>query len=410
MRFGKRKLYAGIWQKLLRQKAMIFLIGPRQVGKTTFAKILGKNLANQIYLNWDSLSDKRKITENPTFFTEIPRVDFSKPLVILDEIHKKAKWKDYLKGIYDEFAPEFKFLVLGSGRLDLFQQGGDSLAGRYFLLYLFPFTISELTTKSRSLTAFRKNPLINFALNSPSVSQRIWERLFQLSGFPEPYLKNKVSFWRIWTQNYTRQILYEDLRDFANIKKADALATLFALLPSKIGSPLSINSLATTLQISFDTAAAWLRLFKLVYLTFEISPWHKRLTRVLKKEKKVYLFNYPLIEKVGARFENMVALELQRAVQTWNVQGFGNFGLHYIRTKDGQEVDFLLTENNQPLLLLEAKYQDQTISPGLLKIQRMLQVPAVQLLQKCPKFSYIQNQENKILIVAASRFLASLPK
>jgi uncharacterized protein len=127
----ERPLYHHIWSDLSQEKRMIFLAGPRQAGKTTLAKMVSATFRNAAYFNWDLVTSKRLLIEQPTFFEHMQRADNSTPLVVFDEIHKYKPWKNYLKGVYDEFSATYQFLVLGSGRLNLFQKGGDSLAGRY---------------------------------------------------------------------------------------------------------------------------------------------------------------------------------------------------------------------------------------------------------------------------------------
>jgi len=134
-----RDPYLKIWQELAREKSMVFLVGPRQVGKTTLTQIISRSFPNNLYFNWDIPQHKTRLMENPTFFQEIKRRDPSTPLIIFDEIHKYKDWKNYLKGAYDQFHDRYQFLVSGSGRLDIYQKGGDSLAGRYFLFHLWPY-------------------------------------------------------------------------------------------------------------------------------------------------------------------------------------------------------------------------------------------------------------------------------
>src|ERR1044071_2326129 len=184
-----RELYQKIWKDLAREKSMIFLAGPRQAGKTTLAQMIASTFTNQVYFNWDLITNKKLLIEKPTFFEEINRKDASTPLVIFDEIHKYRKWKNYLKGVYDQFKGEYKFLILGSGRLNVFQKGGDSLAGRYFLFNLWPFTLAELANKRASFKDFVRDPLI---VRGGDESQPIWDQLSTLSGFPEkkPYTED----------------------------------------------------------------------------------------------------------------------------------------------------------------------------------------------------------------------------
>lgn len=405
----KRPIYLKLWQELSKEKQMVFLSGPRQVGKTTLAKEIAKEFKNNIYFNWDILDHKKLLIKEPTFFEKINRYDESIPLVIFDEIHKYKRWKNYLKGTYDQFSTEYKFLVSGSGRLDLYQRGGDSLAGRYFQFHLFPFTVAELSHKKRNFDEFLKNSIYGFDINEKKPTQEIWQTLFNIGGFPETFVKGGKAFYTKWAKNYITQIVREDIRSIHDIKDVDHIEILFTLLPSRVGSPLSINNVARELQVAFGSIKEWLKLFEVFYLIFRISPWTKRISRAILKEKKLYLFNYPEIEDGSYRFENMVALELLRAIYNWNEYGYGRFTLHYIRNKEKEEIDFLIANNNNPLMLVEAKYSEDLPAKSLINFQNVLNIPAIQLVNKEGVFRYIKNNKNKILIVTAHRWLSSLP-
>ena len=105
----------------------------------------------------------------------------------------------------------------------------------------------------------------------------------------------------------------------------------------------------------------------------------------------------------------MAALELWRAVSNWNDLGLGDFGLHYVRNKEKEEVDFLITNNHNPLLLVETKLSDDTPSKSLLKFQTVLNVPAVQLVNKPDIYKIISNHGSQTLIITACRWLSILP-
>ena len=402
-----RPLYQDIWAELASTKAMVFLSGPRQAGKTTLARMIASRFTQQVYFNWDLVTDKKKLIETPTFFEGVSRKDSSPPLVILDEIHKYKKWKNYLKGIYDGFSDRYRFLVLGSGRLNVFQKGGDSLAGRYFQFTLWPFTLAELTDQRRTFQDFIQNPLR--VPDENSKADDLWKNLSALSGFPEPFLSGKESTYRRWARAYHEQLIREDIRNMTEIKDIDHIEILFSLLPSKVGNPFSAASLARDLQVSVGSVQKWIKIFESFYLAFLIGPWTKRISRAITKEKKLYLYDYGGIPDLPVRFENMVALELWRAVSNWNDLGLGNFDLHYVRNKEKEETDFLISRENQPWLLVEAKFSDEQIPKSLLKFQDGLKVPAIQLVNKPGMCRFITNGCNQIEVVSASRWLAMLP-
>lgn len=403
----RRDLYLNLWKELNRHKSMVFLSGPRQAGKTTLAKEIASEFKNNIYFNWDFYGDQKKILEQPPFFETAPRLDASIPLVIFDEIHKYRKWKNYIKGIYDVFNDRYRFLILGSGRLNVFQRGGDSMAGRYFQFHLWPMTLAELGGKRLAFPEFIQNPL-HFLEESAAVS-KTWKQLSRLSGFPEPFLSGEEKVYRIWASRYRQQLVREDIRNMNPIKDLSSIEILSSLLPSKIGSPLSTASLARDLQVSFNAVKKWLQIFESFFMIFFVSPWSKKMIRSLTKEKKMYLFDYADIPSEAARFENMVAVELLRAVSNWNDSGLGDFDLHYLRNREKEEVDFLISKNREPFLLIETKLSEENVSKGLLKFQNQLGVSAVQLVENISAARLISNGRQSILITSPQRWLPLLP-
>ena len=402
-----RTLYEAIWNKLSPFRQMVFIAGPRQTGKTTFSKMLAAEFTNSLYFNWDIIENKKQLIENPYFYEEVYRKDNSKPLVIFDELHKYEQWKNYLKGVYDRDKDNYKFIVSGSGRLDIRQKGGDSLAGRYLLFYLWPFTLAELAGKNRPFNEFMTNPQLPGQASIETLN--IWENLSVCSGFPDPYLNADKDFYRLWTTTYKKQLLREDIASMVTLRKSDTIEILFSLLHSKIGNPLSIASLSRDLQVSFDTIKQWLELFERFFMIFQISPWSQKISRALTKEKKLYLYDYGCIENEPQKYENMVALELWRAIANWNDSGLGTFSLHYVRNREKEEVDFLVVRNNKPFLLIEAKFSDSTAGKPLKKFQNIMTIPAIQLINKKDVCKLVSNESQKILIISAHRWLSLLP-
>ena len=117
---------------------MVFIGGPRQVGKTTLAlsNLSKGSQTHAAYLNWDNVKKRSALLKG-----ELPQ---NQPLVIFDEIHKYAQWRNLVKGFYDTFKNDIQFLVTGSARLDYYRKGGDSLQGRYFYYRLHPLSLLEL--------------------------------------------------------------------------------------------------------------------------------------------------------------------------------------------------------------------------------------------------------------------------
>ena len=239
--------------------------------------------------------------------------------------------------------------------------------------------------------------------------EAMWTRLAQLSGFPEPYLSDSTDHYRRWSSAYAHQLIREDIRDTTEIRRLDDVEALSLLLPSRVGNPLSIESLARELEVSFNTVRSWIEVFERFFLCFRLRPWASRIQRGLTKQTKLFLMDYPQIESSSARFENMVALELLRAVSYWNEWGWGRFDLFYVRNKDGQEVDFLITERRNPWLLVEAKESETELAPALARFQDQLQVPALQLVNRPGIARRFKRRSLEAGVLTASQWLAGLP-
>lgn len=387
---------------------MLFVAGPRQCGKTTLAKMIATNRGEAVYFNWDIETDRKKLRTNPYFYEQLDRTSGSAPLIIFDEIHKYSKWKNYLKGAYDRDNGRYKFLVTGSGRLDAFRKGGDSLAGRYFLIHVWPFTLAELADRRVDMKAFIADPLA-LNLSGEARLQHIWRRLESLSGFPTPYLSESGDIYRAWSATYRNQLVREDVRNLSGIIKIDQLEEMLDLLPSRVASPLSLKNVSEVIGVSFDSIKSWIEVLERFYLVFRLAPFSAKVSRSLKKEQKLYFYDYAQIEDPAARFENMVAVELQRAVTNWSDQGLGKFELKYVRTREKEECDFLITERRKPVLLIECKLSETNVEKSLFRFQNALKVPAIQLVNVPGISRRLRNGASDILVASAWDWLCRLP-
>ena len=401
----KRNYYKKIWADFDKEKHLVLVSGPRQAGKTTFAKDIASQEPVSLYFNYDIPDNKVKILQNPTFFEEVDREKGKLPLIILDEIHKYGDWKNYLKGVYDGYSDEFRFLATGSGRLELSRKKGDSLAGRYLHFHLYPFTAGELFASSTGLN--EKDVLLEIPEQNRK-AQEAWETMFHVSGFPEPFVKGTKLKYRRWTKSYHSQVIRDDIRDEYAVRQVDTMEALYFLLSECAGNPFSASSHARILKISHKTVSSWISVFERFFLIFRLRPYSRRISRSLVKEPKIYFYDYCRIENHALRFENMVAVELSRAVTLWTDFGLGEYDLWYLRNKEKEEVDFLVTERGKPQFMVEAKLSDTTISPHLMKFQNALGVPAIQLVNTPSVARKIRNASNTIIVASAPNWLACL--
>lgn len=314
---------------------MVFLAGPRQVGKTTLARSLSKKMD---YLNWDIDEDRTRIL-NKSFHPA--------KLWVFDEIHKYKNWRNYLKGIYDQVGKKQKILVTGSAKLDLLRKGEDSLQGRYHFLRLFPLSFNEL--------------------GMHTVQEAIY--LYELSGFPEPFLTGSKAKCQRWSRSYRERLIRQEVASNELIQDLGTMELLMGRLPETVGGPLSINSFQEDLQVSHKTIAKWIDALERLYALFRISPFGPPKIKAIKKERKAYFFDWNIITEPGSRFENFVALHLLKWI-CYQQDVFGrNLDLRYYRDKAGREVDFIVIENNKPIMMIEAKYSDSSIAKGLIYLK-----------------------------------------
>ncbi len=400
----KRNLTVSIKSLALARGKMAFISGPRQVGKTTLAKILLKP-SKGLYGNWDDLDFRRRWAKSPKSIVW-PLPENSR--LILDEIHKAPRWKQNLKGLYDTLEKKLGIIVTGSARLDLYKKGSDSLMGRYLGFRLHPFSIGEIIG-TKPLSPVKVEQLLREGL-SLSSSKDYWNDLKAYGGFPEPLWGGSQKILRLWQKGRIDKIVREDIRDLGRIPEMGKMEMLISLLPERVASPLSLKSLGEDLEVSYDTAKRWTDYLKTLYYFFEVRPWSKRIARSLKKEKKIYLWDWSEVTDPGARFENMVASHLLKACHFWTDTGEGKFELFYLKTKDKREVDFLVIKDGNPWLPIECKLKDTSPTSHLQAFTSALKVPVcLQLVEKDKVLKKRRDSEYVTYICSASSFLRHLP-
>lgn len=336
-----------VLQEDLKEK-MVFLGGPRQVGKTTLAlQILGaQDSQHPAYFNWDTQKGRKEILQGI--------LPYDESLIVFDEIHKYLRWRNLVKGLYDQFKDKKKFLVTGSARLDYYRKGGDSLQGRYHYHRLHPFSLYEINSRA---------------------TQEDLSGLLQFGGFPEPFLKGNNRHWKRWQNERAARVIQEDLISLEKVKEISQLEVLQNLLPSKVGSILSINSIREDLDVKFETAERWITIFDNLYYSFRLSPYTLKGKRTAKKEKKLYLWDWSLVESSGSRFENLVASNLLKYCHYhFDVEG-DKYELRFLRDSEKREVDFIVLDGSRPLFGVECKTGEKQISPHLKYFSSRTSIP-----------------------------------
>jgi hypothetical protein len=398
---------------------MVFLAGPRQVGKTMLAKTwLKKKDCASLYFNWDDISTRRAYLDNSRFFESPARaLGIRDPWIVFDEIHKRTRWRDILKGAFDLFGNEFRFLVTGSARLDLFRRSGDSLVGRYNLFHMLPLNISEITRRHPEpgfLEETDPHKLIRKFEEeiSRTVTKEVTEAfqgLSRLGPFPEPFLQQNDRFSRKWHQDYLSLVIRQDLKDISKVEELDKVERLLLLMPPRIMSPLSMANLARDLEVSHTTVKRWLEQLKRLYLLFPVPPWTRKISRGLKKENKWYFLDWYYAPEGPARLENMAATCLYRACLSMTDMGHGDYRLHYARTLDKQELDFVITLDNHPVMVIEVKTGETTIAKILKNRERWFPKSPTLGIQIVDKRGILEKHTDNTWVVSAERLLALLP-
>ena len=352
-------------QKDLERK-MVFVGGPRQVGKTTFAKSLleRKNLSGR-YFNWDFDEDRQDILSKKW------TTDAS--LIVLDEIHKYPDWKNWIKGIYDTTDTGTRFLLIGSARLDVYRRGGDSLLGRYHYWRLHPFGLDEHPKQMSPKEAF--------------------DRLMRVGGFPEPFLDGDERQARRWRRDRFDRVIREDIRDLESIREISRLSLLLDQLRRRVGNMVVVSNLANEIGVAPKTVSNWLDVLERMYLLFAVRPYTRNLPRAVVKPPKVFFFdNGDVIGDEGATFENLVASHLLKKLHYWEDRDGYRYELRYIRDKEGREVDFVVLKEGEIAELIEVKLSDDTVSNHLKYYAKKLNPPKVTQIVARLKHPYSNNR------------------
>ncbi|MDN3506533.1 MAG: ATP-binding protein [Simkaniaceae bacterium] len=400
-----KRMYEELVLKHLSElRQMAFLMGPRQVGKTTIGLDTAGNWAKHFYFNWDNPAERLLFIEGPEAIAaqaNLHELADEIPVLIFDEIHKFGKWKTFLKGFFDKYEKKTKLIVTGSARLNVYKKGGDSLMGRYFYYRIHPLSVAEIVSPNVIDDEIRSSPT--------PISDADWEALLEFGGFPEPFVQRSKSFSKRLQTMRKDQLFHEDIRDGTRIQEIAQMEILAEILQGQAAQSLNYQSLAKKVRVSVDTIRRWIEVLKSFYFCYSIQPWSKNIARSLLKEPKLYLWDWSLVENVEQRNENLIASHLLKAVHLWTDRGMGDFGLYYIRTKEQKEVDFVVTKDGNPWFLVEVKSTKNGLSKELFRFQK--ETGAAHAFQVTIDLPYVNKncfEETNPIIVPARTFLSQL--
>ncbi|MFA6569204.1 MAG: AAA family ATPase [Victivallales bacterium] len=342
----ERYLKAAISEDL--GEKMVFMGGPRQVGKTTLALSLleGGGETHPAYLNWDNPASKKMLLQGA--------LPSGEKLVVIDEIHKYKGWRNLVKGFYDTHKSSRQFLITGSARLDHYRRGGDSLQGRYHYHRLHPLSLYEI---------------------SPRPSKADLGHLLQFGGFPEPFLKGNIRHWKRWQREHQSRVIHEDLISLEHVKEVSQLDLLAQVLPERIGAPLSINNLRQDLSVAFETIDRWITILENLYFCFRIQPHGLPKLRAATKERKLYMWDWSVCETPSARFENLVASNLLKYCHLIEDREGDRMELRFVRDSQGRELDFVVVRDNKPEFSVECKMGERELSRNISYFAQRSNIP-----------------------------------
>ena len=374
---------------------MVFVAGPRQVGKTTLATLLSRRHSKSVYLNWDNRTHRERILREEW--------DPDSQILVFDELHKYDRWKGLIKGIWDTRGNNERIIVTGSSRLDTYRRGGDSLLGRYHLYRLHPFTAAELEG------GWNENDNAEpYELTFGTARPDNVRHLMAFGGFPEPCLTGRTRTHRRWLRGRFERVFREDIRDTTGVRSLSQIELLGAMMPKRVGSPLSLNAISEDLEVSPHTVRNWVDLLCRNYYTYGVAPYHRSIERAVKKSAKYYLWDWSEVDDEGTRFENLIASHLLKFCHFLRDANGINTDLRFLRDREKREVDFVVLWDERPWFLVECKLTAPRNHGHLVRFADLLNVRQRYVVALSERDDYLDRRTG-VRVLPASRFLTAFP-
>jgi len=360
----KRALFEELKDHLTR-KEISFVIGPRQAGKTTLMLLLKEHLENlgekTIFFNLDIESDKQFFDSQLNLIKKIKlELGEKKGFVFIDEIQRKEDAGIFLKGIYDMNLP-YKFIVSGSGSVELREKTYESLVGRKRIFELSTLSFEEFVNFKTNYK-YSDRLLDYFAIDKEN-SNQLLEEYLNFGGYPRIVLENLLNEKRKMINEIYQSYLEKDISYLLKIRKTEDFTNLVRVSAEQIGNLLNVSEVSRTLAISQKTVKGYLWYLQKTFILHKVTPYFKNIRKELTKTPIFYFYDLGLrnfaiglfsnvrsLQEKGLLFENFILLILKEKLRDTSAK------IHFWRTKDGAEVDFVIDFGNRQIPI-EVKYK-----------------------------------------------------
>lgn len=370
-----RHLDAALKKHFQLYKEILILLGARQVGKTT---IVQKIFPDAQYFSVDSQPIKEALSRfDPSVYRQLLKAD--QKYVIIDEIHQLVDPGRAAKIFYDQI-PEHALIVTGSSAFTIKNKASESLAGRKIEYRLFPLTFSEYLVQ-RNIVGDLSYLFLQFLAEGKKLdNHKVYP--FDLTALLDTILifglyPGLISHPndQIYLKNLIDSVVFKDLLELSLIENRSAALNLLKLLAYQIGSLVNYTEISSRLGIDVKTVKRYVDLFEQSYILFRLLPFSHKKRDEIGKMPKVYFYDVGLRNALidnfssttirpdaGALFENFIIAEAAKA----NYYGNFGFALHYWRTRQGSEIDLVLSKTDGTLWGVEIKVSDRPIGTAFL--------------------------------------------